>query len=78
MLRTFRRLAGAGQRCYHRALSGDMRLAVRSRSNAGQSPAGALLLWVRTADAEREIKARETLSRHGAQDVHQQQHPAGR
>jgi ATP-binding cassette subfamily B protein len=35
-----RHLAAAGRRCYHRALAGDMRLAVRSNSNIEKSTAG--------------------------------------
>ena len=31
---------------------------------------GALLLWVRAEDAERQAKARDILTRHGAHDVH--------
>jgi hypothetical protein len=31
---------------------------------------GALLLWVRAGDAERQAKAQDILTRHGAQDVH--------
>jgi len=55
-----------------------IRATPHTESFARALEAGALLLWVRAADAEREIKARETLSRHGAEDVHQQTHPAGR
>ncbi len=55
-----------------------VRATPHTESFARALEAGALLLWVRTADAEREAKASEILSRHGAQDVHRHQRPAGR
>ena len=55
-----------------------IRATPHTESFARALEAGALLLWVRAADGEREAKASETLSRHGAQDVHRHQHPAGR
>lgn len=41
-----------------------------------QLDAGGLLLWVRTADAERERIAIEVLRRHSAEDVHAHELPA--
>ncbi len=55
-----------------------IRATPHTESFARALEAGALLLWVRAADAERETKASEVLSRHGAQDVHRHQRPAGR
>jgi hypothetical protein len=55
-----------------------VRATPHTESFARALEAGALLLWVRAADAEREAKASEALSRHGAQDVHRHQRPAGR
>ncbi len=39
---------------------------------------GALLLWVRVADADREVMAANVLARHGAADVHRHVGPSGR
>jgi len=55
-----------------------VRATPHTESFARALEAGALLLWVRAADSESEAKARDILSRHGAQDVHQHQRPAGR
>ncbi len=55
-----------------------IRATPHTESFARALEAGALLLWVRAADAEREAQAGEVLSRHGAQDVHRHQRPAGR
>ncbi len=55
-----------------------IRATPHTESFARALEAGALLLWVRAADAEREAMAREVLSRYGAQDVHRHQRPAGR
>ena len=38
----------------------------------------ALLLWVRAGDEALEATASEILTRHGAEDVHRHQRPAGR
>jgi hypothetical protein len=55
-----------------------VRATPHTESFARALEAGALLLWVRAADDEREATAREILSRHGAQDVHRHQRAAGR
>ena len=55
-----------------------VRATPHTESFARALEAGALLLWVRVDDAEREAMANEILSRHGAADVHRHQHPAGR
>jgi len=55
-----------------------VRATPHTESFARALEAGALLLWVRTTDFEGEAKASDILSRHGAQDVHQHQRPAGR
>ncbi len=55
-----------------------IRATPHTESFARALEAGALLLWVRAADGEREAKASEVLSRPGAQDIHRHQRPAGR
>jgi len=55
-----------------------VRATPHTESFARALEAGALLLWVRAADSEGESKASDILSRHGAQDVHLHQRPAGR
>ncbi len=55
-----------------------VRATPHTESFARALEAGALLLWVRAADDEREATAREVLSRHDAQDLHRHQHAAGR
>ena len=55
-----------------------IRATPHTESFARALEAGALLLWVRAADRGLEAAASEILNRHGAQDVHQHRHPAGR
>lgn len=55
-----------------------IRATPHTESYARALEAGALLLWVRATDAEREAKASEILGRHGAHDLHRHQRPAGR
>ncbi len=55
-----------------------VRATPHTESFARALESGALLLWVRAADGGLEATASEILNRHGAQDVHQHRHPAGR
>ena len=55
-----------------------VRATPHTESFARALEAGALLLWVRAEDPEGEAKASEILTRHGAQDVHRHERPAGR
>ncbi|MFQ5774510.1 MAG: hypothetical protein ACE5GS_08345 [Kiloniellaceae bacterium] len=47
-----------------------VRATPHTESFARALEAGALLLWVRAEDPERQAEAREILTRHGAEDVH--------
>lgn len=47
-----------------------VRATPHTESFARALESGALLLWVRAEDAERQAKVREILTRHGAADVH--------
>lgn len=53
-----------------------VRATPHTESFARALEAGALLLWARVADAGAEAKAREILTRHGAQDVHRHERRA--
>ena len=55
-----------------------VRATPHTESFARALEAGALLLWVRAVDPEGEAKASEILTRHGAEDVHRHERPAGR
>lgn len=51
-------------------LLANVRATPHTESFARALEAGALLLWVRAEDPERQAKASEILTRHGAADVH--------
>ncbi len=55
-----------------------LRATPHTESFARALEAGALLLWVRAGDEALEATASEILTRHGAEDVHRHQRPAGR
>jgi len=55
-----------------------VRATPHTESFARALESGALLLWVRTENAEQEARATDTLTRHGAADVHRHDRPAGR
>ncbi len=55
-----------------------MRATPHTESFARALEAGALLLWVRVVDPEGEAKVSGILTRHGAQDIHRHERPAGR
>ncbi len=59
-------------------LLGTIRATPHTESFARALESGALLLWVRTENAEREAQATGILTRHGAADVHRHDRPAGR
>jgi hypothetical protein len=48
----------------------QVRATPHTESFARALEAGALLLWVRADDTERQVKAQDILTRHGAADVH--------
>ena len=55
-----------------------VRATPHTESFARALESGALLLWVRAENAEREAQANGILTRHGAADVHRHDRPAGR
>jgi hypothetical protein len=55
-----------------------IRATPHTESFARALESGALLLWVRVENAEKETQANGILARHGAADVHRHERPAGR